>query len=212
MIAAGKTLKDLNFTEEPRVDGFFVKEAVLPFQKFPGVDARLGPEMRSTGEVMGHASNFGHAFVKAQMATSVPLPTSGRVFISVNDYDKGAAVKIARDLHLLGFTLIATDGTSAFLKMIGIPSERINKVSQGSPHVVDALRAGEIELVINTPRGEEAHQDGAILRAAAVAAGIPIITTLSAAMASVQGMKALKDKPLRIRSLQSHHDHSGHGG
>jgi carbamoyl-phosphate synthase large subunit len=209
MIAAGKTLKDLNFTEEPRVNGFFVKEAVLPFQKFPGVDARLGPEMRSTGEVMGHASNFGHAFVKAQMATSVPLPTEGRVFISVNDYDKGAAVKIARDLHQLGFKLVATDGTSAFLKMIGIPSERINKVSQGSPHVVDALRAGEIELVINTPRGEEAHTDGAILRAAAVAAGVPIITTLSAAMASVQGMKAVKDKPLRVRSLQTHHEIGG---
>jgi carbamoyl-phosphate synthase large subunit len=206
MIAAGKTLKDLNFTEEPRVNGFFVKEAVLPFQKFPGVDARLGPEMRSTGEVMGHASNFGHAFVKAQMATSVPLPTAGRVFISVNDYDKGAAVKIARDLHQLGFTLVATDGTSAFLKMVGIPSERINKVSQGSPHVVDSLRAGEIDLVINTPRGEEAHTDGAILRAAAVAAGVPIITTLSAAMASVQGMKAVKDKPLRVRSLQTHHE------
>jgi len=205
MIGAGRTLKDIGFLQEPHVDGFFVKEAVLPFQKFPGVDARLGPEMRSTGEVMGHASNFGHAFVKAQMSTNVPLPLEGNVFISVNDYDKGAAVKIARELHMLGFKLIATDGTSAFLGMVGIPSTRINKVSQGSPHVVDAMRAGEIQLVINTPRGEEAHQDGAIIRSAAVALGIPIITTLSAATASVQGIKAVLTKPLKVRSLQTHH-------
>ncbi len=191
--------------QEPHVGGFFVKEAVLPFQKFPGVDARLGPEMRSTGEVMGHASNFGHAFVKAQMSTNTPLPMEGNIFISVNDYDKGAVVKIARELHSFGFKLIATDGTSAFLGMVGIPSTRINKVSQGSPHVVDAMRAGEIHLVINTPRGEEAHQDGAIIRSAAVALGIPIITTLSAATASVQGIKAVRTKPLKVRSLQTHH-------
>ncbi len=205
MISAGRTLKDIGFLQEPRVDGFFVKEAVLPFQKFPGVDARLGPEMRSTGEVMGHASNFGHAFVKAQMATNVPLPLTGNVFISVNDYDKGAVVKIARELHALGFKLFATEGTSAFLGMVGVPSTRINKVSQGSPHVVDAMRAGEIQLVINTPRGEEAHQDGAIIRSAAVALGIPIITTLSAAAASVQGIRAVLTKPLKVRSLQAHH-------
>lgn len=205
MIGAGRTLKDIGFMQEPHVDGFFVKEAVLPFQKFPGVDARLGPEMRSTGEVMGHASNFGHAFVKAQMSTNVPLPLDGNVFISVNDYDKGAVVKIARELHMLGFKIVATEGTAAFLGMVGIPSTRINKVSQGSPHVVDAMRSGDIHLVINTPRGEEAHQDGVIIRGAAVALGIPIITTLSAATASVQGIKAVRTKPLKVRSLQTHH-------
>ncbi|MBK9125900.1 MAG: carbamoyl-phosphate synthase large subunit [Chloroflexi bacterium] len=205
MIAAGKTLKEIGFTEEPRVDGFFVKEAVLPFQKFPGVDARLGPEMRSTGEVMGHASNFGHAFVKAQMSTNVSLPLSGTVMISVNDYDKGAGAKIARDLHLLGFKLMATEGTANYLQHVGLPVERVNKIADGSPHVVDMMADGRIDLLINTPLGGQAHEEGAVIRAAAVSLNIPIITTMSAAAASVQGMKALKNKPLKVRSLQRHH-------
>ncbi len=204
-IAAGRTLAEIGFTEEPRVDGFFVKEAVLPFQKFPGVDARLGPEMRSTGEVMGHASNFGHAFAKAEMAASTHLPLEGTVFISVNDFDKGAVLKIARDLHRLGFRLLATAGTARWLGTVGLPAEVVNKVSEGSPHVLDMLRAGQIGLIINTPRGGQAHQDGARIRSAAHLYGVPIITTLSAAAAAVQGIKALKHKPLRVRSLQAHH-------
>ncbi len=204
-IAAGKTLAELGFTEEPRVDGFFVKEAVMPFVKFPGVDARLGPEMRSTGEVMGHAAGFGHAFVKAQMATNVPLPTNGTVCISVNDYDKGGIARIARDLHSLGFTLVATAGTAEWLRMLGLPVTPVKKVRDGSPHIVDQMHAGEIDLIINTPRGEEAHEDGALIRGTAHQLGIPIITTTSAAAASVQGIRALKEKPLRARSLQVHH-------
>ena len=204
-IAAGRTLDEIGFTEEPRIDGFFVKEAVLPFQKFPGVDARLGPEMRSTGEVMGHASNFGHAFAKAEMAASTRLPLEGSVFISVNDFDKGAVLKIARDLHQLGFRLLATAGTARWLGTVGLPAEVVNKVSEGSPHVLDMLRAGQIGLIINTPRGGQAHQDGARIRSAAHLYGVPIITTLSAAAAAVQGIKALKHKPLRVRSLQAHH-------
>jgi carbamoyl-phosphate synthase large subunit len=204
-IAAGKTLADLNFLEEPHVDGFFVKEAVLPFQKFPGVDARLGPEMRSTGEVMGHASNFGHAFVKAQMATNTPLPTTGAVMISVNDFDKGQAARIARDLNGMGFKLIATDGTADYLQKVGLMVERVNKISEGSPHVVDLMHEGRINLLINTPRGGQAHEEGAVIRAAAVSLDIPIVTTMSAAAASVQGIKALKGKPLKVRSLQRHH-------
>ncbi len=205
LIAAGQTLADLNFLEEPHVDGFFVKEAVLPFQKFPGVDARLGPEMRSTGEVMGHASSFGHAFAKAEMAASTTLPLDGAVFISVNDFDKGAVVKIARDLHKLGFALLATAGTAYWLQTVGLPAAPVNKVSDGSPHVIDRIRAGEIGLIINTPRGGQAHADGALIRGAAHQYGVPIITTMSAAMAAVQGIKALKQKPLKVRSLQVHH-------
>lgn len=204
-IASGKTLEEINFTEEPRIDGFFVKEAVLPFQKFPGVDARLGPEMRSTGEVMGHASNFGHAFAKAQMAASTYLPTGGTAFISVNPNDRGAVIKIARDLHVMGFKLLATPGTAQWLKMAEIPVSHINKVSEGSPHIVDAIRAGEVDLIINTPRGGQAHQDGTLIRTAAHAYGVPIMTTLSAALATVRGIKSLRQKPLRVRSLQAHH-------
>jgi carbamoyl-phosphate synthase large subunit len=205
MIAAGKSLDDLGFTHEPRVDGFFVKEAVLPFQKFPGVDPRLGPEMRSTGEVMGHASTFGHAFIKAQMATNVSLPSSGTAFISVNDFDKGAVAKIARDLHLMGFSLVATQGTARWLEMVGLPVQAVNKVAEGSPHIVDLMREDKIDLVINTPLGGQAHDDGGLIRGTAHLLGIPIVTTMSAAMATVQGIRALKEKPLRVRSLQAHH-------
>lgn len=208
-IAAGETLAEIGFVEEPRVDGFFVKEAVLPFQKFPGVDARLGPEMRSTGEVMGHAASFGHAFVKAQMATNLPLPTSGTVCISVNDYDKGAIAKLARDLHQMGFKLMGTPGTAKWLEMIGLPVEPVNKVAQGSPHIVDAMLEGKIDLVINTPLGGQAHEAGALIRGTAHLLGIPIVTTTSAAMATVQGIKALRDKPLSVRSLQAHHHVNG---
>ena len=204
-IAGGQTLEGLNFIEEPRVDGFFVKEAVLPFQKFPGVDARLGPEMRSTGEVMGHASSFGHAFIKAQMAANMPLPATGTVFISVNDYDKGSVARIARELHSLGFKIIATDGTSEWLNKMGVPADRINKVAQGSPHVVDLLRKGEIDLVINTPLGSQAHEDGASIRSNCYQLNIPLVTTMSAATATMQGIKRRAQKTLRVRSLQDHH-------
>jgi len=178
---------------------------VLPFQKFPGVDARLGPEMRSTGEVMGHAARFGHAFAKAQMAAGVPLPTEGTVLISVNQFDKGAVIKIARDLHQLGFKILATAGTAQWLQAVGLPVTVINKVSQGSPHILDAIRAGQIDLIINTPRGGQAHYDGSLIRGAAHMMGIPIVTTLSAAAATVQGIRALREKPLRVRSLQAHY-------
>ena len=205
LIAAGKSLADLGFTKEPHVDGFFVKEAVLPFQKFPGVEIRLGPEMRSTGEVMGHASNFGHAFAKAQMSASAPLPAGGTAFISVNPHDRGGILKIARDLHRLGFKLVATPGTAQWLAMVDLPVDVLNKVSQGSPHVVDAIRAGKLDLIINTPRGSQAHSDGNMIRNAAHMYGVPLVTTLSAAQATVQGIKALNKDPLSVLSLQAHH-------
>jgi carbamoyl-phosphate synthase large subunit len=205
LIAAGKTLEEIGFMKEPQINGFFVKEAVLPFQKFPGVDIRLGPEMRSTGEVMGHASNFGHAFAKAQMSASQPLPASGTAFISVNPQDRGGILKIARDLHRLGFKLVATPGTAQWLAMVDLPVDELNKVSQGSPHVLDAIREGKIDLIINTPHGRQAHTDGNMIRNAAHMYGIPLVTTLSAAQATVQGIKALNKDPLKVLSLQAHH-------
>ncbi len=204
-IAAGRTLQEIGFVSEPAIKGFFVKEAVFPFQKFPGVDARLGPEMRSTGEVMGQASSFGHAYVKAQSAAGTPLPTSGKVFISVNDFDKGLVAKIARDLLQFGFRLLGTDGTARWLNSLGIAASPVKKLSQGAPNVLDLMRDGGVDLIINTPRGGQAHEDGIRIRSQAYALGIPIITTMSAAAASVQGIRRLRESPLSVRSLQSHY-------
>jgi carbamoyl-phosphate synthase large subunit len=204
-VITGQTLAELGLIEEPRVDGFFVKEAVLPFKKFLGVDTILGPEMRSTGEVMGHAAHFGHAFAKAQLAAGDRLPLEGTVFLSVNDFDKSAALKLARDLQRLGFRLLATRGTAAFFTHAGLSVEAVNKVSEGSPHVVDLIRAGGIDLIINTPLGPMAHDDGMLIRTTAVRYNVPLLTTLSAAQAAVNGIRALRDKDLRVRSLQAHY-------
>ena len=204
-IAAGMLLSELDFLEEPPVTGFFIKEAVFPFQKFPGVDTRLGPEMRSTGEVMGHASSFGHAFVKSQASAGLSLPAVGTVFVSVNDFDKPVVAKIARDLAKLNFQIVATEGTARWLNQMGINACRVNKLSEGSPHIMDAMREGRVELIINTPRGSQAHEDGIAIRSQAYALGIPIITTMSAAAAAVQGIKRMREKPLSVRSLQSHY-------
>jgi len=203
-VMAGKTLEELGVLSEPRVDGFFVKEAVFPFRKLPGSSILLGPEMRSTGEVMGHAAHFGHAFAKSQTAAGMALPESGGVLITVNDYDKSAALKFARDLHRMGFKLYATPGTSEFFGRVGLPVETINKFADGSPHTVDLIRSGQVQLVLNTPLGPNAHSDGVEIRAAAIAMNIPLLTTLSAAAAAVLAIQALKKKELHYRSLQSH--------
>ncbi|MDE2748756.1 MAG: carbamoyl-phosphate synthase large subunit [Chloroflexota bacterium] len=204
-IAAGARLEDLEFLEEPPVTGFFVKEAVFPFQKFPGVDTRLGPEMRSTGEVMGHASSFGHAFVKSQASAGLPLPERGTVFISVNDFDKPVVAKIARDLAKLEFDVIATEGTARWLNQMAVEACRVNKLSEGRPHIIDAMKQRRVDLIINTPLGSQAHEDGVTIRSQAYALGIPIVTTMSAAAATVQGIKRMREKPLSVRSLQSHY-------
>jgi carbamoyl-phosphate synthase large subunit len=203
-IMAGRTLEELGVFEEPRVDGFFVKEAVLPFKKLPGSDALLGPEMRSTGEVMGHASHFGHAFAKSQIATGVGLPQNGAVLISVNDYDKSAALKFARDLNRMGFKLYATPGTAEFFRRVGLPVTYINKMADGSPHTVDLIRNGEVQLILNTPLGPNAHTDGAEIRAAATLMDVPLLTTLSATAAAVSAIRAVRQNELRYRSLQTH--------
>ncbi|GIK66367.1 MAG: carbamoyl-phosphate synthase (glutamine-hydrolyzing) [Chloroflexota bacterium] len=204
-VILGKKLAEIGLVEEPTVRGFFVKEAVLPFKKFWGVDALLGPEMRSTGEVMGHASHFGHAFAKAEMAAGDRLPLKGTVFMSLNDFDKSAGLKLARDLHRMGFSILATKGTAAFFERAGVPVKAINKVTEGSPHAADFIQAGEIDLVINTPLGSTAHSDGALIRTTAIRYGVPLMTTLSAAQAAVQGIRALRDKSLKSRSLQEHY-------
>jgi len=204
-VMAGQSLAEIGLTEPPQVRGFFVKESVLPFHKFLNVDARLGPEMRSTGEVMGHASTFGEAFAKAEMAAGQPLPKSGTALFSVNDFDKGAILKIARDLSRMGFSLMATNGTAALLKKVGLDVATINKVSQGSPHVVDAIESGKIDLIINTPLGPRSISDGMRIRCAATLHRVPLLTTLSAAASAVMGIRALQQGELSVQSLQAHH-------
>ncbi|MGQ0601197.1 MAG: carbamoyl-phosphate synthase large subunit, partial [Anaerolineales bacterium] len=204
-VMAGKSLAELGFTATPEVEGFFVKEVVLPFKKFPGADYRLGPEMRSTGEVMGHAARFGHAFAKAQMATGTPLPLAGNAFLTVNDFDKGAVLKLARDLHHLGFTLYATAGTAAAIAAVGLPVTPLKRFSEGSPNIVELIERGEMHLIVNTPLGAGTVADMQRMRAAAVLHNVTLLTTLSAASAAVNGIQALKAKELTVCSLQAHY-------
>jgi len=189
----------------PDVDGFFVKEAVLPFNKFPGADIRLSPEMRSTGEVMGHASRFAQAFAKAQIAAGTNLPVSGGALITGNDYDKSAALKLARDLHRMGFDLYATEGTAVFLKRAGLPVAIVEKAFQPGNTTVAVISDGTVGLIVNTPLGQQAYADQQAMYAAAIRHNVPLMTTLSAAQAAVNGIKALRDKDLSVRSLQRHH-------
>ena len=204
-VMIGKTLAELGFVQEPALDGFFVKEAVLPWKKFTGIDALLGPEMRSTGEVMGHAASFGHAFAKSQLGAGTGLPEGGGVLITVNDYDKGGAVKIARDLHRLGFTIYATAGTGDLIANTDTPVTILEKATEAGYGTLDAIRDGKINLIINTPLGPNAREDGAKIRTLATRMGILLITTLSAAQAAVSGIRALRQKELSVRSLQEHY-------
>lgn len=206
-VMTGEKLADIGFTTQPPIKGFFIKEAVLPFNKFTGVDAVLGPEMRSTGEVMGHAHRFGAAFAKAQMGAGdcLPLPEDGAVVISVNDFDKGAALKIGRDLSRMGFRLVATHGTAEMLHRVGVKVRAVNKVSEGAPHLIDIIRSGEISLIINTPLGSTSFSDGRLIRREAARLGIPLVTTLTAAQAAVNGIRVQLEESLNVRSLQVLH-------
>ncbi|MCS7178685.1 MAG: carbamoyl-phosphate synthase large subunit [Anaerolineae bacterium] len=201
-VIMGQRLEDLGFTGEPVPKGYFVKEVVLPFIKFREVDALLSPEMKSTGEVMGMADDFGLAFAKAQMAAGNRLPVEGTAFLSVNDNDKANLVPIARGLAELGFRLLATGGTAAYLQRHGLKVEVVNKVYEGHPHAVDYIEQGLIDLVINTPLGRGAYTDESAIRKAAVACGVAYTTTLSAASAAVQAIRSLRQHPLEVRSLQ----------
>ncbi|MCL2418098.1 MAG: ATP-grasp domain-containing protein, partial [Conexibacteraceae bacterium] len=201
-IMLGEKLADLDLPAEVATGHVCVKEAVLPFDRFAGTDVLLGPEMRSTGEVMGIARDFPTAFAKAQAAAGAKLPTSGTIFLTVADRDKSAATAIATQLHDLGFKLLATRGTAKALARMGIPSTTINKLSEGSPHVVEAIGRGEVDLVINTPVGTGARSDGYEIRATAVAHRIPCVTTMSGGIAAVRAIAAAAHGEPAVVSLQ----------
>jgi len=201
---AGRSLSDQGVGNEVVPKYFSVKEAVFPFVKFPGVDTILGPEMKSTGEVMGVGYSFGEAFVKSQLAAGVSLPESGTVFISVKNSDRTRMVPIARALHSLGFSLVATKGTAAVIAEHGLPVTAVNKVQEGRPHVVDLLKNGEVALVINTvDERRNAIVDSRSIRTTALANRVTFYTTLAGARAAVEGMKHLRN--LDVYSLQELH-------
>jgi carbamoyl-phosphate synthase large subunit len=204
-VMAGKTLAELGFTKEVHIRHIAVKEAVFPFAKFPGVDTLLGPEMKSTGEVMGIDTDFGMSFAKSQIAAGNPMPESGRVFISVKDKDKPAAYEVAAGLQKAGFSLLATRGTADYLRQRGITVETVNKVFEGRPHIVDSIKDRQIDLVINTVHGADSQKDSYSIRRTTLTQGIPYFTTMSAAKAAVRGIEALKAKPLQVVSIQEYH-------
>ncbi len=202
----GETIDALPLPVDPMAGAHVsVKEAVLPFNRFSGSDSLLGPEMRSTGEVMGIAADFETAFAKAQAAAGAELPAGGTVFITVTDTDKAPGAAIAAQLHALGFTIVATAGTAAAIERLGVPALTLNKVGEGSPHVVDAIERGEIDLVINTPTGSGARSDGWEIRRAAVLRGIPCITTLSGGEAAARAIAAARERRAPVVSLQEIH-------
>jgi carbamoyl-phosphate synthase large subunit len=208
-VMAGKTLEELGFTEEPEVPGVFVKAPVFPFRRFPGVDPVLGPEMKSTGEVMGVSATFGSGFAKAWLAAGHKLPLSGTAFLSVHDRDKPSLLPIARRLAELGFDLAATAGTAAFLEQGGLAVRTMLKVHEARPHVVDHLINGEVALVVNTPLGRASFEDDGAIRRTALKYDIPCITTLSGAMAAAEGIAALQRGGLGVRPLQEIHGKIG---
>jgi carbamoyl-phosphate synthase large subunit len=203
----GEKLADLDLPEDPMGhDHVSVKEAVMPFDRFKDADATLGPEMRSTGEVMGIARDFPTAFAKAQAAAGASLPTSGTVFLSVTDSDKAAVHGIASILHDLGFRIVATRGTAQAIRSMGVPCDAINKIGEGSPHVVDLIESGEVALVVNTPTGSGARSDGWEIRRAAIAAGVPCITTISSGVAAARAIAVARQRgPAEVLSLQEIH-------
>jgi carbamoyl-phosphate synthase large subunit len=184
---------------------YYVKSPVFPWSKFAGVDTVLGPEMKSTGEVMGVAATFGEAFAKAQLSAGQVLPTQGTVFFTVNDHDKPAAVELARRFAYLGFHMVATEGTANVLERAGLSVERVFKVKEGRPNVVDLIKGDRIQLVINTPRGQDTFFDEKAIRRAAVLARVPTITTIAAAQAAVEGIAAMQQHNITVYALQSLH-------
>jgi len=205
LVMAGKSLKELGFTREIVPPHYSVKEAVFPFIRFPGIDIALGPEMKSTGEVMGIDEDLGVAYAKAQMSAQPPLPLQGTVFVSVKDEDKATFLPIVQDLVELGFQVCATSGTATAMGKAGIPVKRLFKIAEGRPHVLDQIKNGEIQFIINTPSGKNPRQDEIRIRSTAVAYRIPIMTTLSAARASLRGIRSLKTKGYTVKSLQEYH-------
>jgi carbamoyl-phosphate synthase large subunit len=204
LIMSGKTLEELNFTQEVIPSHIAVKEAVLPFNKFPGTDTLLGPEMRSTGEVMGIDADFGRAFAKAELGAGEKLPRKGSVFVSMSDRDKGAAIEVVKEFISLGFTIIATQGTRQVLQQNGVKVELILKLHEGRPHVLDAIKNEKIQLIINTPSGEEAQTDARLIRRTGLAYKIPIITTIAGARATVAAIRSLQNTTLDVKVIQEY--------
>ncbi len=209
-IMAGERLADIGFTREPMVTHVSIKQPVFPFNRFPGVDIVLGPEMRSTGEVMGIDAGFGGAFARALLGAGIDLPDTGTVFLSVRRADRGAGAVLGRRLVALGFRIVATQGTCAALRDDGVPAESVFKIREGRPNVLDLLKDGRIDLVVNTPTGKGARTDEGTIRAFTVAHGIPCITTLSGASAAVRGIEARRKGGLEVvRALQDYFPPSG---
>ena len=204
-VMAGKTLKELNFTEEIWPKYWAVKESVFPFNRFHGQDILLSPEMRSTGEVMGLDASLGIAYAKSQMAAGSPLPLGGKIFISVSDAHKKKIGEIARQFVELGFELVATGGTATVLEKAGLKVERIHKLTEGRPNAVDLLKNKELQLVINTPSGATPRADEIKIRTTAVYTGTPIMTTISSAQAAARGIAALKKSGYEVKTVQEYH-------
>jgi carbamoyl-phosphate synthase large subunit len=204
-VMAGRTLAELGLLDDLQVTGVFVKSPVFPFVRFPGVDTILGPEMKSTGEVMGGSSSFGVAFAKAQLAVGQRLPERGTAFVSVNNNDKAKLIPIARDLVELGFRLIATRGTAAYLRAYGLEVDVIFKVNEGRPNVADEIVNRKVDLVINTPLGRESFFDDRAVRRAATMHQVPCITTLTGAQAAVSAIRALRQQGLVVHALQDYY-------
>jgi carbamoyl-phosphate synthase large subunit len=204
-VMVGRSLEELGFTKEIVPEHVSVKEAVFPFIKFPGVDALLGPEMRSTGEVMGIDTDFPIAYAKAQLAAGMLLPKEGAALLSIKDSDKEALVPVAAKLHEMGFTLIATGGTRDHLEANGIPAQFVKKVREGRPHVVDAIINGDVKLVINTVEGVESIADSYTIRRSSIDRMVAYFTTVPGARAAVLGIEALKMENWDVKAIQDFH-------
>jgi carbamoyl-phosphate synthase large subunit len=205
-VMAGHTLDELGVPDDLPLPGVAVKEAVFPFTKLPGVDTILGPEMRSTGEVMGFADSFGMAFAKAQIAADGSLPLAGGIFVTVNDSDKPTVLPIVRRFHEMGFRLTATEGTARYLRTRGVPAERVAKVHEGRPNAIDLIVSGDVQLLINTPLGKFTQADDYAIRRAALMHRVPYTTTMSAASAACDAIIALRSRTGSVRSLQEWHE------
>ena len=201
----GKSLREQGFLQEPKTPYVSVKEVLLPFDKLPGADVLLGPEMRSTGEVMGIDYKLGLAFFKAELSADNPLPLEGVVFISVKDDDKAAVAVAAKKLSDAGLKIIATDNTAEYLKKSGIAVERVNKIFNGSPNVLDYMKRGEVKLIINTPTTKQSVKDGFQIRRNAVDYHVPYITTIQAAQAAADAIVMAKKDQITIKALDEYH-------
>jgi len=201
-VMTGRSLRDLGLTDEPSMPYVAVKEAVFPFSKFPNVDVLLGPEMRSTGEVMGVSDSFGMAFAKAQIGAGDALPLEGTIFVTVNDNDKPTVLPIIRRFHEMGFRIVATEGTRKYLSRRGVPVDPVAKVYEGRPNVVDLLVSGGVQLLINAPLGKLTQRDDYVIRRSALVHKVPYMTTMSAASAACDAVLALRSRQGAVRCLQ----------